>query len=195
MRERRFPHRSPRRPRIQTAGPTRRTRQPPSMAVYLTVFALLTGAAAITLHLNPGLIPGLEPGAEAPGPEQPDEVSSPEELQRAVELARRQAELTTWEADLARREAALAEQEAEVDALLEELGTSGRTADVAVRTARLLTEMSPYRAAALLAQLGNGTAVEVLRQMKTDDAAAILAAMEENRAAALLRAYAEEVEP
>jgi len=173
-----------------------RTRRPPSIAFYLTLFALLTGGLAVALFYHPDLIPGLAPAEEQePSGGEAQTGPTPEQLQRAVELARQQAELAALQSRLEEREEALTEREAEVSQRLQEVGTAEQRGTTLKRTARLLAEMPPYRAAPLLAGMENETAVAILRLMTTDEAATILAHMEAGRAAALLEAYAEEGVP
>lgn len=184
--------------RLRARTPRQRSpRRPPSIAFYLTLFAILTGAAAIALAYRPDLVPGLAPaqtGGAEPAGETPQPGPTPEQLERAVELARQQAELSVLQGQLADREAALQEKEAQVNQALQEMGGAGRRGATLTRTARLLTEMPPYRAAPLLAEMDDSTAVAILQLMTTDDAATILAAMDADRAAELLEAYAEEAE-
>lgn len=185
-----------RRSKTHEEVPHRRpTRSSPSIAFYLTLFAILTGVAAVALVYRADLVPGLPPApadSTEPAAEAPQTGPTPEQLERAVELARQQAELAVLQTQLAEREAAVQEKEAQVNQVLQELSGAGRR-DVALnRTARLLTEMPPYRAASLLAEMDDDTAVAILKRMTTDEAATILAAMEADRAADLLQAYAEE---
>lgn len=181
----------------QTRPRPRTRRSSPSIAFYLTIFALITGALAVALICRPDLIPGLAPSqADTVEPAEPAQSGpTPEQLERAVELARQQAELAALQGQLAVREAELAEKEAQVEQALQGLNGNGRREANLTRTARLLTEMPPFSAAPLLAELDDGTAVAVLRHMTADEAAPILAAMEAGRAAELLEAYAEEAEP